>query len=141
MHGTEFKRFVLIVEDETVLAEQWKAKLDEINYDVIICSQIDAAMRTCEARWPDVIVLDGFFMDEHGIPKGEGAAAFCSSLVAHANHHGRRLPSIIGVTGVRPIEDFPADVFSPISLEVMPSRMRKPFAPDALVYEIERVFA
>lgn len=141
MDATKTKRFVLIVEDDTVLAEHWKAKLDAIGYEVIICSQIESALETCENHWPDVIVLDGFFVDEHGIPKVEGAVLFCSTISTHANRYGKRMPSIIGVTGVRPVEDLPTDVFSPIPLEVMPTRMRKPFAAEALVYEVERAFA
>ena len=141
MHTRGSKKLVLIVEDDAHLAAAWKTSLTNIGFDVIVCSQIEAGVKICEQRWPDVIVLDGFFLDEKGIPKCEGAVSFCSSIESFAAAGRARLPAIIGVTGVRPSEDFQMDVFSPISLEVMPTRMRKPFEPGALVYEVERVFA
>lgn len=141
MDAKRNRECVLIIEDDAALAEAWRTKLDAAGYDVVICLQIDSGYEACEARWPDLIVLDGFFLDGKGIPKGEGAVLFCSKIVRYAADHNEPLPPIIGVTGVRPSEEYGEDVFSPISLEVMPTRMRKPFAPEALVYEVERAFA
>lgn len=135
------RKCVLIVEDDISLAQAWKARLEEIGYDILICAQVENGLDICAKRWPDVIVLDGFFLDEKGIPRGEGAVLFCTTIASYAESHGKALPPIIGVTGVRPLEDIPGDVFTPIPLEVMPTRMRKPFAPDALAYEVERAFA
>lgn len=141
MDKTSSKKLVLIVEDDAFLAEAWMTSLECIGYEVTVCPEVGSGIEAYQARWPDLIVLDGFFLDKHGIPKGDGAFLFCSEIAQYAADQNERLPPIIGVTGTRPTRDFPIDVFSSISLEVMPTRMRKPFAPDALVYEVERVFA
>lgn len=141
MGESRIEKFVLIVEDDATLAEAWRAKLKSGGYDVAVCRQIDSGLEACKNQWPDLVVLDGFFLDQYGIPKSEGAVKFCAQAERYAAAQKKEMPVIIGVTGVRPTEGFNEDVFSPISLNVMSARMRKPFEPASLLYEIERAFA
>jgi CheY-like chemotaxis protein len=119
--------YVLIVDDDIVLARQWSVELISRGYEVDICTNIDNGLDASLRRWPDAIIVDAFFRDSEGKPTGSGGVLFCTKLEIYAQKNDLELPYIVGVTASEKSEYFPIDVFAQISSKLMPKRLKKPF--------------
>lgn len=135
----ETRKKVLIIDDDAVLTHEWSKELRSRGYAVSTCLNTYHGFEACLKDWPDIIVLDAFFRDEEGKASGSGGLLFCTQISIHAHKNGKVMPKIVGVTATHRSEFFPFSVFQSVSNDVMPVRMVKPFARDALVDEVDRL--
>jgi len=135
--GSDMVKYILLIDDDQVLARQWQLALVAHGFEVGICTSVENGFLACEQRWPDGVVLDAFFRDKDGRPTGSGGLLFCTKLSIYAYDNQLEPPLIIGVTGSRPGKHFPVDVFGLVSKKLMPVRLEKPFSSDMLIEAFE----
>jgi CheY-like chemotaxis protein len=135
--GSDASKYVLLVDDDKVLSREWQLAFEQRGYKTSVCHRIDNAMVACEHLWPDAVVVDAFFRDENGVPTGSGGLLFCTQLSIYAQANELELPFVVGVTGSRPSQYFPVDVFGQVSGKIMPVRLKKPLAASTLVDAID----
>ena len=126
------QKTVLLVEDDLVIAHDWRRVLEQSGYVVMHSKNAETGFEICLKNWPDAVVIDFFFRDEEGALTGEGGLSFATKMHVHATMQELKLPVVIAVTASRPTQYFPIDVFSQMSSAYVPVRIRKPFTPEQL---------
>ncbi|MFA5431626.1 MAG: response regulator [Candidatus Paceibacterota bacterium] len=58
---------ILIVEDEKILSEMYKFKLNKEGFDVVLAIEVDEAIALAKKEKPDLVVLDMLLPHESGI--------------------------------------------------------------------------
>jgi DNA-binding response OmpR family regulator len=61
------KKIILIVEDEKILSEMYKFKLNKEGFEVISAIEVDEAIDLAKKNKPDLVVLDILLPKESGI--------------------------------------------------------------------------
>jgi len=61
------KKIILIVEDEKILSEMYKFKLNKEGFEVISAIEVDEAIELAKKNKPDLVVLDILLPKESGI--------------------------------------------------------------------------
>ena len=88
---------ILIFEDNTQLAEEWRQLLETQNHRVWCCNTVSAALTLVGDIAPDIIILD-MFIQKEGEYIPEGGLTLLSKLYLTLEITART----IGVSGVRP---------------------------------------
>lgn len=128
---------VLIIEDEILLANEWRTAFEAAGHRILMCQNVESGMTACVAEQPDAVVLDFFFKDEAGNLTGDGALTFTTRLNIHCYETGTKPPVMIGITASKPSDYFPIDVFAQLPKDMVVKRLRKPISPVDLVAQVE----
>lgn len=114
---------VLVVEDERPLRRAFALNLEQRGYRVRDASDLSAALASCTAEWPDVLVLDV------NLPDGTGW-----DLLRALAAQGKPQPAVVAVSAAMPGKGRLAE-FCPVAF------LPKPFPIAALIRAVERAAA
>ncbi len=85
---------ILIIEDEKVLAEMYKEKLEREGFEVILAFNVKEGIESAKRERPDVILLDILLAGENGIDflrkQKENQEIFQIPVIAFSNYDDPR---------------------------------------------------
>ena len=88
------KNKILIIEDEKVLAEMYKEKLEREGFEVILAFNVKEGIESAKRERPDVILLDILLAGENGIDflrkQKENQEIFQIPVIAFSNYDDQR---------------------------------------------------
>jgi len=124
MNGIDKKKRILVVDDETILVEEIKIRLEHNNYEVITAYDGQEALDTAREQEPDLIILDLM------LPRIDGYKV-CGLL--KSDWRFTKIPIII-LTAVYPSDDRHMDLDVGADAYIM-----KPFEASALLSKIREL--
>jgi CheY-like chemotaxis protein len=126
------KKEILIIDDDVQLVDSVKTLLDRVGYQVSCAYQSNEGLKLAKEIKPDLILLDVLFA---GPPGPDGIEV---SRQLHRDPVVKDIPVII-LSGVKKVLDYPVEIGPDETWMPVKAFLEKPFNPDQLLAEIEKV--
>jgi len=127
------KKNILVIDDDVQLVDTVKTLLESVGYQVSYAYQSEKGFELAKQTKPDLILLDIMFA---GPPGPDGVEL---SRQFHEDPDLKDTPVII-VSGVKQALDMPIKIEPDESYMPVKAFLEKPFKPDQLLAQIDKVF-
>lgn len=126
------KQHILVIDDDVQLVDSVNTLLTSVGYEVSYAYQAEKGVEAAREAKPDLILLDIMFAG----PPGPDGVEISRRIAQDAD---LKDTPVIVLSGVKKVLDMPVDLAPDEDYMPVQAFLEKPFTPDQLLVEVEKV--